>query len=229
MQGDIFLICNLELSLAMNKKCGTCKTEKTFDMFYKASKGTHGISARCKQCDLEYQKQRKEQKSISNKKWADSNKGIAYKNLLRKKSKTNKLIKLNDKLEKLGELTEEKVFGWKKNYIKRNIAKAKATPHWLDFEHKQKILQIYAITQQLQESTGAIYHVDHIVPLMSESVCGLHVWWNLQPLQEKSNVLKNNTFNPAIYPEQGEVAFPLGGRLKSSQILLQQRMEQSDE
>lgn len=60
----------------------------------------------------------------------------------------------------------------------------------------------------LQEATAMVYHVDHIAPLVAENVCGLHVWWNLQPMTETANVLKNNTFEPRLYPEQGVVAFP---------------------
>jgi len=41
---------------------------------------------------------------------------------------------------------------------------------------------------------------------MKSKTCGV---WH-QPLPEKSNVIKNNIFNPAIFPEQGELARPIG-------------------
>ena len=183
-----------------------CKITKSAEYFYKSSSAKDGLACRCKECELTYGRSRKEEKKASNGRWFTKN-GDAYKQKLRDQSKAKRLKKYEHILSEASEMGIEQ---WRLHRAKRMVFKTQATPTWVDLGHHSRINQIYAITQQLQELTGNIYHVDHIVPLISDVVCGLHVWWNLQPMPEKSNVLKNNFFEPSLYPEQGEAAFPLG-------------------
>lgn len=60
-----------------------------------------------------------------------------------------------------------------------------ASPSWLTQEHFRAIDQIYA-------NCPAGWHVDHILPLQGKTVCGLHVPWNLRPLNQPSNNAKFN-------------------------------------
>ena len=65
---------------------------------------------------------------------------------------------------------------------KRGADKIMATPSWANLE---KIKEIY-------KNCPEGYHVDHIYPLRSEYVCGLHVENNLQYLTAKENMEKSN-------------------------------------
>ena len=72
---------------------------------------------------------------------------------------------------------------------RRRAAKLNATPAWAD---RQAIAAVYA------EAAAKGMHVDHIVPLKSKLVCGLHVPWNLQVLPGPENIRKSNRFWPGM-------------------------------
>jgi hypothetical protein len=67
-----------------------------------------------------------------------------------------------------------------------------ATPPWLSRQQKTDIRQLYQIAITMTKTTGEQYVVDHIVPLRGESVCGLHVPWNLRVITQEENLAKSN-------------------------------------
>lgn len=75
---------------------------------------------------------------------------------------------------------------------RRRAAKLNATPPWLTQEHLEQIESMYSFAKKLGALTGQSFDVDHIVPLQGENVCGLHVPWNLQLLDQKLNRSKSN-------------------------------------
>ena len=89
---------------------------------------------------------------------------------------------------------------WKKNNIVQVRADTKArrrkhrqaTPSWLTRSQKSEIRQLYQIAITMTKTTGEQYVVDHIIPLRSDSVCGLHVPWNLRVMTQEENLKKSN-------------------------------------
>jgi 5-methylcytosine-specific restriction endonuclease McrA len=67
-----------------------------------------------------------------------------------------------------------------------------ATPPWITKEQKLQMRQMYLEAQRLTKLTGERYVVDHIVPLINDAVCGLHVPWNLRIMTQEENLKKSN-------------------------------------
>jgi 5-methylcytosine-specific restriction endonuclease McrA len=67
-----------------------------------------------------------------------------------------------------------------------------ATPKWLSRKQKSEIRQLYQIAITMTQTTGEQYVVDHIVPLRADTVCGLHVPWNLRVITQEENLKKSN-------------------------------------
>lgn len=98
----------------------------------------------------------------------------------------------------------ERVKEIQKNWTERNKGKVNAkqsrrrarllaaTPEWLTEEDKTKILCLYQVAAMLTEHGNEPHHVDHIVPLNGQTVCGLHVPWNLRVIPAIQNMRKGN-------------------------------------
>lgn len=69
----------------------------------------------------------------------------------------------------------------------RRALEKQAKPLWLSDAQHQEIQKIY-------DTCPLDSHVDHIIPLAGQNVCGLHVPWNLQHLTKEENLAKGNRF-----------------------------------
>jgi len=112
----------------------------------------------------------------------------AYKEAGKQAAKQNHLKRYEN--PEYVKLRNQKNAEWAKNNKGKHLAKCarrraalkNATPKWVD---QNEITKIY-------ENCPTGYHVDHVIPLNSKIVSGLHVPWNLQYLTAKQNLIKGN-------------------------------------
>jgi hypothetical protein len=75
----------------------------------------------------------------------------------------------------------------------RKAKRLRATPSWAN---PFFIAEAYDLAQRRSKATGFKWHVDHVVPLQSPLVCGLHVENNLQVIPASVNHAKGNRHWP---------------------------------
>ena len=105
----------------------------------------------------------------------------------------------------------KKLYEWRKNNPaiissyngKRRAARLSAAPAWAN---KFFISEAYDLAKRRTalRSGGHKWHVDHIVPLQSKLVCGLHVENNIRVIPSFTNSSKGNRYWPDM-PERCEV------------------------
>ena len=78
------------------------------------------------------------------------------------------------------------------NTGRRKAAKIRAVPKWSETE----------LIKIVYEKAGVMgFQVDHVVPLQSKVVSGLHVWGNLQLLSQSENAKKKNYHWPDMWEQ----------------------------
>lgn len=157
------------------KLCTSCNKELSKAEFYKKSSAKDGLYPLCKSCTKEknssYYIEHKEQSRLNSLKWKQSNK----------------------------ELHCTMVAEWRKNNLhkhaakenRRRFAKKQASPSWAN---KFFIEEIYHLAMLKTKMAGIEWHVDHIIPLKSDVVCGLHCEFNLQVIPAIENIKKSNRY-----------------------------------
>ena len=181
------------------KKCSKCGISKKISEFYSTTLNRDGIFSHCKICHFNYckaWKNRNHRKVLdySRKSYIlhpERSMGWHLKNPDRSKENRAKWKKNNPKKRKEQEIRYRARHPDKLNakYMRRYASKISAAPKWRnDFF----IAEAYALAILRTKMFGFDWHVDHIVPLQSKTVCGLHVENNLQVIPAFHNISKSN-------------------------------------
>jgi hypothetical protein len=157
------------------KACTKCGVVKALTEYCKDRKKKDGLKSACRSCAkqyrIKYYQDNKEEHRKKQQIWRENN------------QERNRYLKARHKRENRG--------AYNAHSAKRRAQKLQATPAWAD---QDAIKAIYAEAQRLQETLGIEFHIDHIVPLQGELVCGLHVESNLQVIPAILNLKKSNKF-----------------------------------
>lgn len=191
------------------KKCCLCNEEKTISSFHKNRSSRDGHTNVCKPCAIQkaitWGKRNPEKRKLACSKYIKNNPDKRsnsiqkyLKNNPENRSATSKNYYLKNKT---------KIRLWASKYVKEHrgihdaltalyrARKFKATPKWAN---QFFIEEIYDLANRRNElKTGGVkWHVDHIIPLKSNLVCGLHVENNLRVIPSIENLTKSNRHWP---------------------------------
>ena len=162
------------------KKCGD-------DSWYKR-KDRGKIKYTCKPCkkirDKIYRSAHKEEAKAYNKKWVAQNRTKS--NAIKRRWADNNKDYINKWYREYNARTGKGAA----DAAKRRAAIRQAIPIWVDMEIVEDFY------------SEAKYHqmdIDHMVPLISEKVCGLHWEGNMQLLIPKENSSKGNKYWPDMW------------------------------
>lgn len=87
----------------------------------------------------------------------------------------------------------------------RNVAIARAFVHWSDVD---EVVRMCVAAAVMTELTGVRYVLDHIVPISSRLVCGLHAHTNLRVVTVEENQRKGHWAWPDMWPITWELLDP---------------------
>ena len=165
----------------------------------------------CKECKriwwASWYERNKENKKLQNEKWkqslSDERTVLLKKNAVnrttewRKNNPEKRALQVN--AENLTESSKIRKSNWKKrnpdkvtfDTQKRNALKKMAIPLWAN---EFFIQEAYHLAKLRTKMLGFKWHVDHIVPINSKIVCGLHTHGNLQVIPAIENIKKSNKY-----------------------------------
>lgn len=191
----------------MTKKCSDCQMLKSKADFSKDSSRGDGLAYRCRDCSssrgAKYYRAHVEEKSAKSRAVYEANKAARNEQIARWQKDNADRVRENKRRyrEANKQAIAAKNSEWARNNraklqardSKRRAAKLRATPVWAD---DFAIQEAYDLAQLRTAMFGFGWSVDHIVPLRSPLVCGLHVEHNIRVIPTVENKAKGNRYWP---------------------------------
>lgn len=175
------------------KTCRACGLRKSLTEFHLKTANPDGRRDDCKACALEkarrYRETNAERVAASRMRWLQANKERA-RELERRWHQNNPDWRRSRYRADYERRYAKLAIKW----AARRMWCSQATPAWADME---KIEGIYRQAGRMRKA-GFDVHVDHIVPLRGEQVCGLHVHNNLRIIPATDNLVKGNRLEHAV-------------------------------
>lgn len=191
-------------------KCSRCQQDKELEAFGLNRSKASGRQSYCKPCAKSYQKQLpaeiKTKKLERSKAWQRANPDRVSKINAKHFQKRKKIARPADRArqnEWRKENPEKNAASRARHYRRqkarylaavgyRRAALRQAVPCWYD---EAAVKAVYA-EATARNAAGECVHVDHVIPLVSKVVCGLHVHTNLEIIPAVENLSKNNRHWP---------------------------------
>mgnify|MGYP007100099809 CR=1 FL=1 len=205
---------------AVQKICTKCNGEYQISSFHKDSSKPDGYHPWCKSCRLENSRNRRgitpdrffarnrrhDFKPMAGKasaRWYQAHAEVERKKAKIKRDANPEAHRAANKRwrENNLEMARSRVLKYQRENIglmaayaaKRRACKLLSTPVWAN---KFFITETYRFAKLKSKMLGSEWVVDHIVPLKSKTVCGLHVEHNLRVIPAAVNASKGNRYWP---------------------------------
>lgn len=176
------------------KTCFRCKISKPYECFSRHRRYSDGRRGTCKPCDKLAQssynitKPDPEKERIRDRARYGREKERRRAAVATYKARHPERVKEKDRRRRINNRDALNAYT-----AKHKADKLRARPPWANLK---AIRDFYREAVRLTQETGVLYSVDHIIPLRSKIVCGLHIPANLRCITHSENSAKQNRFDP---------------------------------
>lgn len=186
---------------SIKKRCNECGEEKPLSEYHKQSACKYGVRNKCKDCAKarairnyhENRESRVQRKRKYNAATRDHR--LAYLRDYRSKDEKRELI--SSLRSRWNAENPDRLRAMRARHsVLNNVRRSQAIPAWADRQYMNDIYKSAAEAEAIFQAIGlnTKLHVDHIVPIVNDRVCGLHNEFNLQILTREQNLQKYNRF-----------------------------------